>query len=426
MNHNNTAGWKKTFFLIWIGQAFSLFGSELVQFALIWYLTKTTGSASVLAVASFVALLPRVLISPFIGALIDRWNRQRVMIYADVFIAFFTMLLAAIYWLGWIQVWYIYAIMFIRAVGSGFQWPAMQASTSLLVPKGQLSRIQGLNQSLNGTLGILAPMAAALLINVIPMYGILAVDVLTAIMAVSTLLVVVIPQPGIGEHNLLPGPKEVWRDVKEGFQYMVKWKGMLILAIEATCLNFLLNPGFTFTPLLVTDHFKKGAIELSVIEAVFSIGMIAGGLVLGAWGGFKKKIITILTGILGLAFGTGLIAVAKSDQLSLAIAGMALTGFMLPITNGPIYAIIQTEVEPEKQGRLFTLLESMFTAMMPISMLVAAPVAEWIGVRGWFTLGAIGCLIIGSVGFFTPVLRDLDRVEGSLQDSASQEEAEQD
>ena len=130
MENSSNADWKKTFFLIWFGQAFSLFGSELVQFALVWYLTKHTGSASVLAMATFVALLPRVFLSPFIGALIDRWNRQRVMIFADLGIAFFSLLLALVFWFGEVQVWHIYAVMFVRSVGSSFHWPSMHASTS--------------------------------------------------------------------------------------------------------------------------------------------------------------------------------------------------------------------------------------------------------------------------------------------------------
>jgi DHA3 family macrolide efflux protein-like MFS transporter len=168
MNSSVRTGWKKTFFLIWTGQAFSLFGSELVQFALVWFLTKQTGSASVLAMASFVALLPKVFISPFIGALIDRWNRQKVMIFADLFIATFTLILVVIFWMDRVQVWHIYAIMFIRALGSSFHWPAMQSSTSLMVPKDQLSRISGMNQTLQGAQGILAPMVAALLLDALP------------------------------------------------------------------------------------------------------------------------------------------------------------------------------------------------------------------------------------------------------------------
>ena len=401
-------GWQRTFFLIWVGQAFSLLGSELVQFALVWYLTKTTGSASVLAFASFVALIPRVLISPFTGALVDRWDRRRTMILADAAIAAATMALAAVFFFGRIQIWHIYAIMFIRSLGSGFHWPALQASISLLVPKDQFSRISGLNQTLRGTLGILAPVFAALLLDYLPMFGILSIDVLTAILAISPLLVVVIPQPEKKASDELEKPMRIIDDVKFGFRYLYNWKGLFYLALAATLLNFLLNPGFTFTPLLVTEYFGKGAIELSAIESAFSAGMVLGGMILSAWGGFKKNIITTLLGILGLALGTALIALTPSNMFFLAVIGMAISGLMQPMANGPLFAIMQAHVEPEIQGRVFSMLESMVSAMMPISMLIAAPVAEWIGIRGWLLFGAAGCLVIGAGGFFVPALMNIE------------------
>jgi len=409
MNNSNHAGWKRTFFIIWSGQAFSLFGSELVQFALVWFLTRQTGSASVLAMASFVALLPRVLISPFIGALIDRWNRQRVMIFADLFIAGFTLVLAVIFWQNRVQVWHIYAIMFIRALGSSFHWPAMQSSTSLMVPKDQLARISGMNQTLQGILGILAPMTAALLLDILPMQGMLAIDILTALIAITPLLFVVIPQP-VKNEGVTPyaGIGGLIRDVKEGFRYLANWKGMMVLTIAATLLNFLLNPGFTFTPLLVTQHFGKGAVELSLVEAVFSFGMIAGGIMLSVWGGFKRRIMTTLSGIMGIAVSTAIIAVAKPSEFLWAAAGMGITGFMMPITNGPISAIMQAHVEPEIQGRVFTMTNSLMSAMIPVSMLVAAPVAEWIGIRGWLALASAGCLVIGITCFCVPELMDVE------------------
>ena len=422
MSDSNIAGWKKTFFLIWFGQAFSLFGSELVQFALVWFLTKQTGSASVLAMASFVAVLPKVFLSPFIGALIDRWNRQRVMIFADLGIAFFSLILVLIFWFGDVQVWHIYTVMFIRAVGSSFHWPSMQASTSLLVPKDSLSRISGWNQTLQGAMGILAPMAAALLLDFLPMQGILAIDIITALIAILPLLFVVIPQPvSVAERPILSGARDLWLDVKQGFQYLSHWKGMLYLIAAATILNFLLNPGYTFTPLLVTDYFKLGAFELSLIEAVFSIGMITGGLVLGAWGGFRRKIVTILTGILGIAGSTAMIAAAGVNQFYVALVGMSVSGFMMPIVNGPIYAVLQAHVEPDIQGRVFTLVSSLSTAMLPLSMLVAAPVAEWIGIRGWLGLAAAGCFLIGAGGFMIPALTHLEDPHYQSQDLRHQD-----
>jgi len=395
--------WKKIFFPIWIGQAFSLLGSELVQFSLIWYLTYKTGSTSVLAAASFVALLPRVFITPISGALIDRWNSQHTMIIADGLIAVATTLLAIFFWNGWERVWHIYVIMFIRSLGSAFHWPAMQASISLLVPKSSLSRVSGMNQTLRGALGIAAPLIAALLIEAIPLSTILAIDVLTAIFAIIPLLIVTLPHIDLDEDKL-PGVFQVLVDIKEGYQFLLNWRGLLYLTLSATILNFLINPGFTFLPLLVTSYFGKGVIEMSMVESAFSSGMIFGGLVLSIWGGFKRNMYTILAGIIGLAIGSGLIALSPADNFYLAVAGVFVAGFMNPMANGPIFAIMQTYVEPSMQGRVFSLLESVVSAMMPVSMAIAAPVADWVGIRGWLMFGALGCAVIGVGGFFIPEL----------------------
>ncbi len=153
----NLTNWKKRFFLIWTGQAFSLLGSGLVQFALVWWLTRTTGSATVLAGATLAALLPEVFLGPFAGALVDRWNRRLVMIFADAAIALVTFGLVILFWQGNIQVWHVFVALFIRSLGGAFHWPAMQASTSLMVPDDQLARISGINQALRGGMNIIAP-----------------------------------------------------------------------------------------------------------------------------------------------------------------------------------------------------------------------------------------------------------------------------
>jgi len=232
--------------------------------------------------------------------------------------------------------------------------------------------------------------------------------VITALIAIVPLLFVNIPQHEKLEVELTTSLSKIFMEIKHGYAYLVRWKGLFYLALAAAALNFFLHPGFTFTPLLVTKYFGKGPFEYSLIESVFSCGMILGGVLLSIWGGFKKNILTTLSGILGLAGGTLIIALAPSDNFLLAVAGMAIAGFMQPIANGPIFAIMQANVEPYIQGRIFSLLESMVSAMMPLSMLVAAPVAEWIGVRGWLMIGGIGCLVIGIGGFFSPPLLGIE------------------
>lgn len=209
-----------------------------------------------------------------------------------------------------------------------------------------------MNQTLRGAMGIVAPLLAALMLQIFPIYGILSIDVITAIIAISPLLFISIPQMNHTFEKTV-GLSHIWNNIKEGFKFLIGWRGLLYLTIAATFLNFLLYPGFTFTPLLVTDHFGKGVIELSMIESAFGMGMIIGGLVLSSWGGFKRNIYTILTGIMGLAVGTGLIALAPCNHFMLAVFGLLLVGFMNPIANGPIFANMQTYIEPEMQGEVF-------------------------------------------------------------------------
>ncbi|MHB8806431.1 MAG: MFS transporter [Anaerolineaceae bacterium] len=409
MQDHLNKNWKTKFFSIWIGQAFSLLGSQIVQFTLIWYLTKETGSAAVLATSTFVSLLPNVLFAPFIGALVDRWDRKRIMIVSDLMIAFVTLLLIILFKTEQIKLGYIYVALFLRELGSTFHWPSMRSSTSLLVPKEQMSRIEGMNQSIKGLLNVVGPPLAALLLEISPIYNLLFIDILTALLAVAPLLFVNIPKPVETSDGKFSSASELLNDVKSGFRYLWNWKGMLLLTLTATLLNFLINPGFTLAPLLVTQHFSGGAIQLSLVESAFGIGVIAGGIILSTWGGFKKRILTSLTGIIGMGIGILLIAIAPASQFKLALAGMLITGVTNPIANGSLTAIIQSNVKPEMQGRVFTTLNSMASAMSPISMIIAAPVAEIVGIQGWFYIGGIGCIIMGLLGMFNPAMMNIEK-----------------
>lgn len=399
--------WPRTFFVIWTGQAFSLLGSNLVQFSLVWWLTKTTGSAAVLATATFFALLPSVFLSPFAGALVDRWNRRKVMMVADAGIAIATIGLILLFWSGKIQVWHVYLIMFIRSMGSIFHWPAMRASTTLMVPGQHLARIAGLNESLHGLMNIVSPALGALLLEMLPMHLVLSLDIITALLAILPLFFIFIPQPAVVLASAV-SVRQLFRDVGEGFRYLYRWTGLFLVTIMAAAVNFLINPAFSLSPLLITGYFKGGVWHLGMFESVFSIGVVAGGFLLGVWGGFKRQILTALMGITGMGLGILSITIAKPQGFNLALFGMGVTGFMNPIANGPIFSIIQGRVAPEMQGRVFTVLNSLASAMSPLGLLAAAPVAERFGIRAWFLLGGLSCLLLAIFGFMLPAVMNIE------------------
>ena len=320
--------WAPRFFTIWGGQAVSLFGSSLVQFALIWYLTQETHSATVLAMASLAGMLPQVLIGPFAGVWVDRWNRRLIMIAADAVIALTTLGLVALFALGTVQIWQIYLAMVIRSLGGAFHYPAMSSSTSLMVPKQHLARIGGLNQTLQGLMGIVAPPAGALLVSVLPTQGVLMIDVITAIVGITPLLFLSIPQPVRTDMEARAGKpaSSFWGDARDGLRFITSWPGLMIVVVMATLINFLLTPAGSLMPLLVTNHFGLGALAFGLTDTFWGVGMIAGGLVLGAWGGFKRKIATTLMGIAGIGIGALVVGLAPSGMFPLALAAMLLVG----------------------------------------------------------------------------------------------------
>jgi len=407
--------WMKKFFPIWGAQIFSLLGSGLVQFALIWYLTRETGSATILAMATLVGVLPDVLVAPFAGALVDRWNRRIVMIVADGAIALLTLGLALLFAFGKVEIWHILVVLFARETGAMFHWPAMQASTSLMVPEQHLSRVAGINQALRGALNIAAPPLGALLMTLIPFYQVISIDVITAIIAISPLFFIFIPQPVRQVENDKITLGVVLKDMGEGFKFMKAWPGILMLTLIAAMLNFFLSPSGTFLPLLVTQHFKLGVWELSILESSLGFGVVAGGILLGIWGGFKRKIVTSIMGILGIGLGILFVAAAPSNFFYLAVTGSVILGIANPIANGPLMAITQSKVPPEMQGRVMGFTNCICTAMTPLAMLVSAPIVTRLGLQSWYWAAGIVTVAMGVGMFFIPKIMQLDSVNLNLE-----------
>jgi len=420
LDHLPVKKWATRFFSIFIGQAFSLFGSSLVQFALIWHLTQQTGSATVLATASLFGMLPQIILGPVAGTIVDRGNRRTIMIVSDALIAVFTLLLAYLYWSGQIEIWHIYLVLSIRSAGGAFHYPAMAASTTLMVPKEHLSRVAGANQTLQGLISIVAPPVGALLVAALPTHKILMVDVITAIMGITPLLVFTIPQPEKAEVPGSAPASSFMQDLGAGFKYMAAWPGLLMLGLMATLLNFLMAPTSALTPLLVTKYFGKGALELGSLDSLFGVGMIAGGVTLGVWGGFKKKILTSLSGIIAFSFAIIAIAATPADKFWIMLVSMFIIGFMMPLVNGPIQALFQSVVEPAMQGRVLSLVGSVAQAMMPIGFLIAGPVADATSYQTWFWVAGVSNLLIGLAGFFVPALMNMESNHHSVKNSTTE------
>ena len=407
----NTSKWVPLFFTIWTGQTLSWVGSAVAQFGLVWWVTEKTGSATVLAVATLLSMLPGVVLGPLVGALIDRWNRRIVMLVADGIIALISLWLAYLFWVGSMQIWHLYVVMVVRAIGGTFHWPANQASISLMVPKEHLPRIGGLNQTIGGAVNIISPPVGALLLQIMPLHWIMMIDVITAVFSVLPLLFIIIPQPDKAPAvaSTVSAISSIWEDIKEGFRYIWNWSGLFWLLILVMLINFFVNPAMSLVPILVTRHFQGGALELGWLNASWGVGMLIGGLLLGVWGGFRKRTYTMLIGTLGLGIGILMVAFAPAYMLPLAIAGFFLGSAMNAMTNGSGFALLQTIVEPEIQGRVFTVVMSMAGAISPLSLAVGGPIADWLGVRTLYFIAGAALILLSVIGTMSPVILNLEQ-----------------
>jgi DHA3 family macrolide efflux protein-like MFS transporter len=394
------------FAIVFIGQAFSLFGSRLVQFALVWWLTMESGSASVLAFASIMAILPQVLLGPFAGTLVDRWNRRTILMVSDGVIALAVVVLALLFAQGSVQVWHIYVLMAVRSLGGAFQWPAMQASTSLMVPEEHLSRISGLNQSLQGLANIVAPPLGALLLELIPIQNILVIDVSTAILAIGPLFFISIPQPR-REVSAESRPS-VLVDLKEGFRFVWGWKGLMMIVGMALVINLLTSPAFSLLPILVTNHYNGGAIELAWFQSANGVGMITGGILLGVWGGFKSRIRTAMSAMIIMGGGLLIFSFLPGDAFLLGVGLLFVFGTMNSIANASFFALLQATVPADIQGRVFTMMMSLIMSMTPVGLALAGPVADLLGLRIWYTMAGVVMMIMSVGALFVPTIRRLE------------------
>lgn len=405
--------WKPPFFAIWTGQAFSLLGSRIAGFAMVWWLTDTTGSATVLATATLVAILPEILLAPIAGAYVDRWNRRRVMMVADGLVALASLWLAAMFWMDAVEIWHVYALGFARAVGGSFHWPAMQASTSLMVPKDQLTRVAGLNQTLNGVLSILAPPLGAVLLGLLPLHNVMLLDVATATLAIAPLLFVHIPQPKpkasvAGEARIKAKPS-IWSDIREGLRYLRGWPGMMVLIGLALIFKIASMPAFSLLPLLVRSHFGGDAAQFSLMQALFGVGVVVGGIALSIWGGFKRKIYTLLLALVLASVSFLGLGLAPSTAFNVALGSSLLLGLLIPFIDGPFMAIMQSTVSPEIQGRVFTLTVSLLNITSPLSLAVAGPISDTVGLQMWYLVSGVISAALGLAGFFIPAIVNIEK-----------------
>lgn len=405
---NTQNNWKRTFFTIWMGQALSLITSAILQMAIIWYLTEKTGSAMVLSMATLVGFLPQALGGPIIGVYVDRWSRKKVMIGADLVVAAAAAVLAIIALFMELPVWVIMVILFVRSIGTAFHSTALNAATPLIVPEEHLAKCAGYSQSLQSVSYIISPAVAALLYAMWDLNAIIAIDIVGAIIACIAVAMVSIPKPEVTASR---ASNNFMLELKEGYAALKEHKGLVALLWIGGLFIFAFMPINALFPLMSMGYFGGTMWHASIAEIVFAVGMLAGGLLLGVWGGFKDRSMTIIASLslMGVALVvSGLLPVSGFISFVVCCAAMGFTG---PFYNGVQVALFQENIKPEYLGRVFGLFGSVMALAMPIGLVISGVFADQVGVNTWFLLSGVMIVAIAILCLFVPSIRQLGRSE---------------
>lgn len=387
MKDNSDNHWKRNITLFLGSQTISLFGSALVQYAIMWYITMNTQSGMMMTISIICGFVPTFFLSPFAGVWADRYNRKWLILLSDSMIALSTLILAILFLMGYGSLWLLFLMSAIRAIGTGIQTPAVGAILPQIVPEDKLTKVNGVNGSIQAFVMLLSPMASGALLTMATIETIFFIDVVTAAVAVITLLVFLkIPAHRKALQKQTTG---YLNDLQEGFVY-IKNHAFLKKFFMFFALFFILAaPASFLTPLQVTRSFGNDVWRLTAIEITFSIGMMLGGILMASWGGFKNK--THSMTLACLMFGVCTIGLGVVPVFSIYLVIMGIVGVAMPLFNTPSTVLLQEKVEGDFLGRVFGVLTMISTSMMPLGMLIFGPISDVIKIE-WLLIGT-GILI---------------------------------
>lgn len=398
--------WKRTFAVIWSGQLISILSSSVVGYAIIFWLSLSTGSAEVLALAAIAGNLPQSLLGMLFGVYVDRWDRKRTMILADAFITLCTLLLALLFHLGAARMWHVYLLLACRSAGTAFHLPAMQASVPLLAPEQQLTRIAGVNQMISALSNLVGPALGALVIGIATIGDILLLDVAGALVACATLACIRIPRP-----EQTPRPEGLRREFRQGLAAVRAVPGLTSLLTLSILVLFFLMPVGVLFPLMTLRHFGGEAFEMSLIEIVWGGGSLVGGLLMSLrrWPVNRAALICAMNIVVGLSFTlSGVLAPEAFCWFALLTAAEGVAG---GIFNASLISVVQTRIAPELLGRVLSIYFSLGVLPAMLGVLGTGMLADGIGIDTAFVISGSVIVLLGAAGLLLPRVVALDRTK---------------
>jgi MFS transporter, DHA3 family, macrolide efflux protein len=370
----------RAFIIVWLGQMISVLATNMTHFALTIWVFERTGSVTALALQGVFYITPFLIISPFAGAMVDRYNRKLMMMVSDAGAGVATIAILILQSMGVLDVWHLWVAAAVTGVFQAFQWPAYSASISLMVPKEQYGRANGMMSLVEMGPGVLAPLLGGALLAVIGLRGILLIDVATFLLAVGSLLLVHVPQPPRTEAGR-EGQGNIYKEAVYGFRYILQRPSLLALQLVFLGANFFAGIGGTLQAPLVLAATGNNAVIFGTVQSVGALGGIVGGLAMSAWGGFKRRVHGVLLGwtlfgVLGHAlFGLG-------RDVPVWLTAIFLGSLLGPIINASNQAIWQAKVAPDVQGRVFAARRLIAWLASPITPIIAGALAD-----GWLEPG---------------------------------------
>ncbi|WP_125574019.1 MFS transporter [Levilactobacillus huananensis] len=399
--------WRRNIYLFLTSQFLSGITSMVVQYAIIWYLTKQTGSATVLSFATLLGMIPMVVLSPFVGPFVDRLNKKRLLIVPDIVAAVFAIILSIS---GTLQdhfpLWLVFVSLFVRAVAQTFQMPTVQAIMPTMIPANQLTKLNGQLGMVQSANMIIAPALGAFLFAIIPINYLILLDVVGAIIGISILWAVRIP-----EHPVIDDPVRVLSDARFGLTRLRQTRGLWAITLLGALFTLFFMPAASLYPLMTMGYFHGTVGQAGLIEVIFSAGMLAGGAIIGIFGNWQDRMKPIIgsTIILGIAFGAGGFLPGNQRGFVWFVAFNGLAGIMGPFFNTLLMAMIQQTFPSVELGRVLGVLNSIMSLTGPVGLIFGGPLADRIGVQKLFIIGGIGALLCGLIMFFMPSVRTYDR-----------------
>ena len=401
--------WQRQTALFLGSQTISLFGSSLVQYAIFWYLTLETQSGVIMTLSTIFGFLPTFFISPFAGVWADRYNRKRLIVLSDGITALSTLVLVLLFLAGQRSIWILLATSAIRAIGAGIQMPAVGAILPQIVPEKELTRINGLNGSIQAVVMLVSPMISGALYQFAPMEGIFMIDIVTAALAIA-IMVFLLKVP-THEKASQEQVSNYLQDMKLGFRYIQNHDFIKRLFLYFSLAFLMAAPVSFLSPLQVARSFGDDVWRLTAIEIAFSIGMIGGGLWIASWGGFKNRIhsIAFAIGAMGLCtFGMGVI-----PNFWIYLFLMGLVGLVIPLLNAPSMTLLQEKVEEDFLGRVFGVQSMVASSMMPLGMLIFGPLADRMAIEILMAVSGVFLMVVAFFAIRDRVLLEAGKPEPS-------------